>query len=107
MKRNDILLLLIPSFLIVVFWVVFNIYHNFVTSTIPEDLNVQITPISPDFDTSVIENLKKRKMIEPLYIISPESQPGESTLPSPLTPTEVPISTASGQQATIGGELLP
>ena len=106
MKRNDILLLLIPSLLIVVFWVVFNIYHNFVTSTIPEDLNAQITPISPDFDTSVIENFKKRKIIEPLYVISPESQPEENTLPSPLTPSEVPISTASGQQATIGGEFL-
>lgn len=107
MKRKDILMLLIPSFLIVVFWVTFNIYHNFVTSTIPEDLNVQIVSISPDFDTSIIENLKKRKAVAPLYEAIPVSQPGENELSAPAGETEIPISTASGQQASAGGELLP
>src|SRR4030042_1912834 len=107
MKRKDILVLLIPSFLIVVFWVVFNIYHNFITSTIPEDLNAQIVSISPDFDTSVINNLKKRKNVEPLYETVPGSQTGENALPAPAGQAEIPISTASGQQASVGGELLP
>jgi len=100
MKRNDILILLIPSFLIIVLWVVFNIYHNFVNSTIPESLNLQIAPISPRFDTSVIDGLKKRKTVAPLYEGETITQPTENE-------SSTPLSTTSGQQASIGGELSP
>lgn len=67
MKQKDILLLLIPFSLIVVLYIIFSIYHNIVTSTIPEVLNIQITPISPDFDQKTITDLKKREKITPVF----------------------------------------
>lgn len=100
MKKNDILVILIPSLLIVVLWVVFNIYHNFVTSTIPTTLNVRIQPINPDFDTKAIENIRQRSEIVPIYEVSgqvvTETSPTEniSTTPSPA------------QEASGGGSLL-
>lgn len=67
MKQKDILLLIISSFALVVFWIIFNAYHNFVTSTIPEALTVQITPINPSFDTKTITALKQRTPVSPIY----------------------------------------
>jgi len=106
MKKNDILILLIPSFLIVMFWVGFNIYHNYITSTIPEELSIQITPISPDFDTKTIENIKKRNSVEPFYGATPSAQTENNNV-SAQVQEEIPISTPSGEQATGGGVLLP
>lgn len=67
MKQKDILLLLIPFSLIVVLYIILSIYHNIVTSTIPEVVNIQITPISPDFDQKTIIELKKRDRIVPVF----------------------------------------
>ncbi len=67
MKQKDILLLLIPFSLLVVLYIIFSIYHNVVTSTIPEVLNIQIIPISPDFDQKTIMDIKKREKVTPLF----------------------------------------
>jgi len=73
MKQKDILLLLIPFSLIVVLYIGSSIYHNLVTSTIPEILNIQITPISPDFDQKAIMDIKKRNKVTPVFEASPKS----------------------------------
>lgn len=67
MKQKDIILLVVPMFILVVAWIVFSIYHNSVTSTIPEALNVQITPIEGKFDKETINNIKKRERILPSF----------------------------------------
>lgn len=67
MKQKDILLLLIPFSLIVILYIGSSIYHNIVTSTIPESLNIQITPISPDFNEKVIMDIKKREKVIPVF----------------------------------------
>lgn len=103
MKKNDVLILLIPSMLIVIMWVVFSIYHNYVTSTIPENLNTQILSISPDFDLKTIENLKKRTAVIPIYQLS-ALKTGSDTQSAPnLSSTE--ISSSSATQASHGGNL--
>ena len=104
MKKKDILTLLIPSFLVVVAWVIFSIYHSFVTSTIPESLNMQITAINPEFDTSVIENLKKREKVTPIYEAEANPSIAPIDIEEDISP---PISTDSGQIATSEGELSP
>lgn len=71
MKQKDILLLVIPFFILVVIFIIFSVYHNSVTSTISENLNIQITPISPTFDQKTISNLKKRDKVEPLFDAKP------------------------------------
>lgn len=75
MKQKDILLLLIPFALLVILYIGLSIYHNFVTSTVPEVLNVQITPISPDFDQKAIISIKNREKVVPVFEVNPQVTP--------------------------------
>lgn len=94
MKQKDILLVLIPTFLLVILWVIFNIYHNSVESTVSKTVTAEIVPISPDFDFQTIENLKKREIIQPLYEIKP------SNSSAPIL-TGIEISSPSSNQTPI------
>jgi len=87
MKKNDILLILVPSFIFVLAWIGFSIYHNVVTSTISESLSMQITPITPTFDTSVIDSLKNREKVTPIYELSIPVQ----NITVPASPSASPI----------------
>ena len=51
MKKQDILVILIPTLIFVFAWIGFNIYHSAVTPTITEQQLNKITPIDPNFDT--------------------------------------------------------
>ncbi len=66
MKHKDIILLLASALLLVIAWVVFNIYHNSVTSTTPEALEKE-TPMNPNFDEKTINKLKERGRVLPVY----------------------------------------
>lgn len=102
MKRKDILMFLVPTFIFVVAWIGFTIYHNVTSSTVSEVLNIQSSPISPNFDVATIEKLKSRKNVAPIYQVgAPANVPGQPI----ATPTPV-SSTASAQTATSGGNLL-
>ena len=104
MKQKDIMLLIISSFSLIVFWIAFNIYHNIVTSTIPETLSIQISPISPNFDTKTIGELKGRLQVAPIY--NPLSTQS-AAVPTPTIPPALQsalIQTAT-QSATSGGQL--
>lgn len=88
MKQKDILLLLIPAFILVLSWIVFNIYHNTATSTITEVVSSDILPIKPNFDTKTIEEIKKRKKSAPIY---------ELSLPSPIPSPSINIASSEGE----------
>lgn len=104
MRRKDVLIILIPTFIFVIVWVVSSIYHNAKTSTISESVNADIAQISPNFDTKTIDELKKRQAVTPIYDISGSSVQTEVT--KTLT-TEVPLigSESATQTATSGGIL--
>ncbi len=105
MKQKDVLLLIISSFTLIVFWIAFNVYHNIVTSTIPETLNVQISPIDATFDTKTMSALKQRIQVAPIY------DPPASKSAAIPTPTVPPVSQSVAAQgatqsgATNGGQL--
>lgn len=80
MKQKDFLIILVPLFVLTVLWVVFNIYHNYVTSTIKDPLSIQIIPIEGKFDTNTINKIKNRKRVDPLYEI--EIQISETPTPT-------------------------
>lgn len=111
MKKNDILMILIPSFIFAFAWIGFSLLHNIATSTISKTLDVQITPISPDFDTNTIAELKKRANVVPIYQITIPIQniviPIASSAATPTpTPTIIqPVGTNSAQQTIPGGSL--
>lgn len=86
-KQRDFLNFSISLFLIVTAWIAFSLYHSYVTTTISEDLQVQIVPIDPTFDTATIEKLQSRERIEPLF--QRDSQQDAST-PATLSPTPLP-----------------
>ncbi len=108
-RRKDILFILGSSFVVVVAWIGFNLYHIYVTSTISEDIQVQLTPIDPTFDTAIIQNLKSREQVNPAFErTATASQSAPTQLPQPtitdtatspaslLVPTDTPI-TIQGQ----------
>lgn len=112
MKKNDVLMILIPSLIFVLAWIGFSLIHNIATSTISETLNTQITAISPSFNTAIIDNLKQRKNVVPIYQITvPVQNIVIPATPSAAIPTPTPIvnippvSSSSAQQATAGGSL--
>jgi len=88
--QRDILFLSLSMFIMVTIWVGFNLYHAWVTSKISDDLQIQITPIDPNFDTDTIHALKNRETVIPLFktLLAPEASTSApiSTPPPPSTP---------------------
>lgn len=83
---NNLLLLLIPTFLLIVAWIGFTVYGNRVKSTISNVQSGRITPISPTFDLATIATLKTRDQISPIFTFQPppsdESDSRALTTPS-------------------------
>lgn len=100
MKRSEIILVLISTTVIVFAWVAFSVYHNFITSTIPETVNTNIQPINPNFDTQTIDELKKRKKTTPLFQIQ-----NTSITPTPSISTQTNNATSSGESTSVINDL--
>lgn len=84
-KQNEIILLLTSILIMSLFWIGFNLYHNAKTSTINASLEEAIMPISPNFASSVITQLKNRHYIAPEYSIeraSPSAIPSQQPVVS-------------------------
>lgn len=78
MKQKDILIIIIPLFIFVLAWIGESAYRNAVNSTIPGDVNQEIAPISPNFDTKAIDKLKSRTQITPSFDV-------QAVAPTPIT----------------------
>jgi hypothetical protein len=94
--HRDILFILISSFIVVIAWIGFNIYHIYITSTISEDVQAQLSPIDGTFDTNTINSLKSRTRVNPEF-------DAQSTA-SPSAPTTAPtpsLEEASEPEATL------
>src|SRR5579862_4631265 len=79
--QKDILFIFISSFIVIVAWIGFNIYHIYVTSTVSQDLQLDLIPINPTFDAQTIQQLKTRENINPAF----EMQKAAATpTPAPL-----------------------
>jgi len=90
-KQKDILFVLISSFIVVVLWIGFNLYHIWATSTISDDLQLKLTPILGTFDTATIQKLKTRIQISPAY-----EQKGSGKAEITPTPALSPTPAVSG-----------
>jgi len=77
--QKDILFILISSFIMVVLWIGFNIYHIWITSTISQDIQLQLTPIAPNFDPATIQQLKTRENINPSFERAQQASQSSST----------------------------
>ena len=61
MKQQQLLLLFIYAFIIIVAWIAFNLYDKSVTSTVTQEQATQTAPIDPAFNEQAIENYKQIK----------------------------------------------
>lgn len=113
-QQTDIMYILIPSFVLVLAWIIFTVYNSAVSSTITATQSSSIKPISPTFELGVLENLKKRKKILPIMtqeidISSVEQLPVSSgssqlqALPVLLPPTSPQIQSAAEAPVASGG----
>jgi hypothetical protein len=105
MKRKDILLLLVPSFIFVMLWTVFNIYHSYINSTISEVLNIQISPISANFDTNTINDLKQRQNVSPLFEVNSSSIADRSESSGSAELNNPPSEEFTSLESSSGGSL--
>lgn len=103
--QKDILYISISSFILVAVWVALNLYHAHVTSTIAPDLQMQIVPIDPKFNTGVIEKIKSRKRVEPVFELDQASGAAQ-TIPTSNTDTQQ-TGTNSAEQSPINPILNP
>lgn len=99
MKRNEAYFIVIATFIVIVVWIIFSILDSAVSSTISKGLNAQIAPISPTFNTKIIDGLKTRKEVLPENL---EAVPAASSSASPVSfeiqgprPTTQPATTSS------------
>lgn len=77
MKQRDILFISISAFVVIVFWIGFNIYHNLAITTISEPLEKNIIPISPNFDLKSIEAIKNKASVQPIFETEAASGPSQ------------------------------
>ena len=87
-KRRDVIVTLWMTFLTIVAWIGFGIYHIWITSTISEIDVSAISSIDPNFDMDIINAFRNREMVSPLYhfddkTASGPASVGAKTLPSP------------------------
>lgn len=101
MKRNEAYFILIATFIVIVVWIIFSVLDSAVSSTISKGLSKQTLPIQPSFNTKVIDELKKRKIITPE---NPQTSAATSSA-SPVSfeiqgprPTTSPASTSGSLQ---------
>jgi hypothetical protein len=88
--RKDLVFLLGLSLILVIFWVMFSIYHNLNASTIDQPVTIDVNPIKANFNEEVVSTLKKRQKISPLYTVENQTaspSPASSASASPSTQT--------------------
>lgn len=96
MKQKDLITFLVLIVIVTTAYVASNIYHSAVTSTISEILTIQVKPISPKFQTKVLDELKKRTIIAPQFnapppVVSPTARPTPIVLASPTPVQTKPV----------------
>jgi len=98
MKQKDTLITVILLFIFVLIWIGGSVYRSAVSSTISEDVSKEISPISPTFDTKIIDKLKSREKIIPAY---------DAQDIAPISPTPIALPTLPyPQNASEEGQLL-
>jgi hypothetical protein len=71
-KQKNFVILLIPILILTVVWVLSNVFHGYVDSTIELPLQEEIIPIEGSFDMQTISKIKERIRVNPLNDIIPK-----------------------------------
>ena len=103
MQLKNVFYLAILTTVVVATWIASTLYYSITNPTVTEDISAHTTPISPSFDTEIMDQVGNRIQVQvdlsdtAEYIIPPEDEISESTssadieaAPSP-TPSPIPI----------------
>lgn len=85
MLKNLLYLAILTVFVIAV-WVASNVYHNLATSTISDDTNIRIAPISAVFDLDTAKSILKRKTVPVNLEETAKSATSTPTVVAPQAP---------------------
>lgn len=83
---KNIVYLAVFTFIIILSWIAFGIYHSYTTSTISSDTGILISPIPAHFDLDVVKNLKSRKVVP--ADLSAQSPHATGAATTTVTPTQ-------------------
>ncbi len=61
MNRKEIVILSLITFLTVIAWITFGIYHAKTSSTLTKSQLTKIIPLTPTFDNDIIKKLNDRE----------------------------------------------
>lgn len=78
MRQNQFIIILVLLLIFVIAWIGGNVYHNLKQSTISDVISQEITPIDPTFNLQIIESLKKRQTVNPVFELETSSTPNPS-----------------------------
>ena len=62
--NKDTLVVAIFTLITVMAWIVFDVYHASVTSTVTEVQQSLMTPLDPQFDNQVISKMRNRQPLQ-------------------------------------------
>lgn len=107
-KEKNIVFILLSSAVVTLAWIGFGFYHTSVTSTLDEELTVQIRPIPKTFNASGLEEVLGRTQTAPMYELSGGGTQGSSTEASEAADLQLqtPSSSQSGTEEEEGVSLL-
>lgn len=89
MKQKDVLFIFGSLCLLTIAWIVFSIAHSTLSSTTPQTVTTEVSPIDPNFDLKTIERLRKRQKVTPVFtVINSKTSSKTSTSPSPVQETK-------------------
>lgn len=63
MNRRELFIIAIITFLTVIAWVGFGVFHARTTSTISQKEKQEVVPLTPTFDNDIIRQLQTREEI--------------------------------------------
>lgn len=105
MKQNDLLYIISSVFILAVLWIAFNLYHAHTTSTITDIQNAQVVPISPTFQKEVINQLKSRAKVDPLFESSTIAASPSGVTPTPTLRVSPTSPAGSASSSATGGRI--
>lgn len=99
MNKNTLLLLSIATFITVVAWIGFNVYHNLTSSTISETESLEIAPLETTFNQQTIQSLSERQKVEPIFQLSSQQEEPTATQTGLFISPTPPIEQQATQSA--------
>ncbi len=110
--QKDVTLLSFSLFVIVTLWIGLTVYGIYVTSTVSDTLQLQISPIKGSFDKESISIIENRIPVIPEYSASDSASTVTfDALPTPfisneqLLPTQTPNTILQPTSESAGGQL--